>query len=448
MYFQTVERKERKPMMEIDGRRNRRGSKIWQPSNLKAEHMLRKRSRAASSSKQGLMATDLGPLSSPTDSYSRPTSPFFSSPRLFTAFAPKAGAFSDTDQSVMSPTSILDSKTFYSIANPFWADSNPISSSKTVKLAGETCSENRHPWERSDTRGIGLGIVDSLNDEDESSKKFSKPCSRMVLFGSQLKIQIPPLPFSTSSPAASPKLTPNASAEYGIRTPNCPVAPETPSSLRSPLVFSGSLSAIEMELSEDYTCVIAHGPNPRTTHIFDNFIVESCGAIASPSTNKGRNGCPGDRTGYPSDAFLSFCYMCKKDLGQGKDIYMYRGEKAFCSRECRDQEILFEEGRDNPTSDSSAARYSEFVVGTGQEFVEERWSCFGSNHVNDAVCNIQIFSCSDLFLVSCETIGRRLVAACKRRYLGGKKSSHVKSRASIETGAFHMLEISPSEQVL
>ncbi|KOM43809.1 hypothetical protein LR48_Vigan05g141400 [Vigna angularis] len=32
-------------------------------------------------------------------------------------------------------------------------------------------------------------------------------------------------------------------------------------------IFMGCLSASEMELSEDYTPVISHGPNPRTTHI-------------------------------------------------------------------------------------------------------------------------------------------------------------------------------------
>ncbi|GKD68573.1 cyclin-dependent kinase 1 [Tanacetum coccineum] len=36
--------------------------------------------------------------------------------------------------------------------------------------------------------------------------------------------------------------------------------------------------------------------------------------------------------------FLSTCHECNKQL-HGKDIYMYRGEKAFCSIECRSMEI-------------------------------------------------------------------------------------------------------------
>ncbi|PWA81274.1 hypothetical protein CTI12_AA189340 [Artemisia annua] len=36
--------------------------------------------------------------------------------------------------------------------------------------------------------------------------------------------------------------------------------------------------------------------------------------------------------------FLSTCHECNKQL-HGKDIYMFRGEKAFCSIECRSMEI-------------------------------------------------------------------------------------------------------------
>jgi len=111
--------------------------------------------------------------------------------------------------------------------------------------------------------------------------------------------------------------------------------------------FSRVVSAIEMELSEDYTCVISHGPNPRTTHIFEDCIVESCCGGSGFSDSRKENGFFTDRlSSFPSESFLSICYSCKKNLGQGKDIYMYRGEKAFCSSECRYQQILLEEGMD------------------------------------------------------------------------------------------------------
>ncbi|XP_044952295.1 FCS-Like Zinc finger 7-like [Hordeum vulgare subsp. vulgare] len=38
-------------------------------------------------------------------------------------------------------------------------------------------------------------------------------------------------------------------------------------------------------------------------------------------------------------AFLSACGFCAKPLGPGEDTYIYRGEVAFCSHECREHQI-------------------------------------------------------------------------------------------------------------
>ncbi|KAG0476435.1 hypothetical protein HPP92_012845 [Vanilla planifolia] len=53
--------------------------------------------------------------------------------------------------------------------------------------------------------------------------------------------------------------------------------------------------------------------------------------------------------GFPVD-FLSCCYLCGKKL-HGRDIYMYRGEKGFCSMECRYQHIVTEEYMEKCGSD-------------------------------------------------------------------------------------------------
>uniref|UniRef100_A0A2P2LHB3 Uncharacterized protein MANES_03G176900 n=1 Tax=Rhizophora mucronata TaxID=61149 RepID=A0A2P2LHB3_RHIMU len=324
--------------------------------------MLRERSRATGS-EQALMA-DRSSNPSSEGQYRKHAS----FPRLFTGFTFKN--FSETTEAVMSPTSILDSKFFSSLKSPFWSDPNP--SHKTPE------SETGRHRDKLDSKGVGLGLVDAL-DDNKTDPTSSKPESRMVLFGSQLKIQIPPLPPSFLSPAESP----GSSADFGVKTRNSQLGSfssglltpvrkatfgsensgmETPNSTR---VFSGCLSAREMELSEDYTCVISHGPNPRTTHIFDNCIVESCCGVVGFSDSRNESDCFfGDGLSYPSDSFLSFCYSCKKNLGPGKDIYMYRGEKAFCSRECRYQEMLFEDGLDKqetkdvmePVPDSSYTR--------------------------------------------------------------------------------------------
>nr|XP_009598547.1 FCS-Like Zinc finger 15-like [Nicotiana tomentosiformis]XP_016484345.1 PREDICTED: uncharacterized protein LOC107804910 [Nicotiana tabacum] len=46
----------------------------------------------------------------------------------------------------------------------------------------------------------------------------------------------------------------------------------------------------------------------------------SIAAIAMATTNCG---------------FLDSCFLCKQKLLPGQDIYMYKGDRAFCSVECR-----------------------------------------------------------------------------------------------------------------
>ncbi|KAL7172407.1 hypothetical protein ACSBR2_031992 [Camellia fascicularis] len=274
--------------------------------------MLRNGSRAVTSNKQALMA-EHSSLSSPSQNHSKPISSFFSSPRFFNGFLPKPPSETET----ISPTSILGS-------NPF---------------SPHNFSGNKHSWEKSDPKGIGLALVGSLNDEKTDSI-VSQPNTRKVLFGSKLKIQIPPIPSYPFSPSESPK----SPADFGTKTPRnsqfiASLSPfESVNSGTQAKDLNGCLSVSEMELSEDYTCVISHGPNPRTTHIYGNIVVESyCGVVKVSELNSS----PEKLNSPPPEHFLSLCYTCKKSLEQGKDIYIYRGEKAFCSSECRCQEMLF-----------------------------------------------------------------------------------------------------------
>ncbi|XP_047309004.1 FCS-Like Zinc finger 13-like [Impatiens glandulifera] len=95
---------------------------------------------------------------------------------------------------------------------------------------------------------------------------------------------------------------------------------------------------------EDYTCVISHGgPNKsfsRRVYFHDDIrkkgqnnknnnkkLVPSCMFYIS------QDGISDDLPA--SDSFLISCDHCRKGL-QGKDIYMYRGERGFCSEECRE----------------------------------------------------------------------------------------------------------------
>lgn len=115
--------------------------------------------------------------------------------------------------------------------------------------------------------------------------------------------------------------------------------------------YVGSLSKREIELSEDYTCIISHGPNPKTIHIFGDCVLE-CHAnemenfgkkeewgIESPQVATNSK----DLAPVQPDEALRFCYSCKTKLEEDKDIYMYRGEKVFCSFDCFSNEISDEE---------------------------------------------------------------------------------------------------------
>ncbi|KAF9624971.1 hypothetical protein IFM89_016791 [Coptis chinensis] len=44
--------------------------------------------------------------------------------------------------------------------------------------------------------------------------------------------------------------------------------------------------------------------------------------------------------------FLEACFLCKKPLGENRDIFMYRGDTPFCSEECRDEQIEIDEEKE------------------------------------------------------------------------------------------------------
>ncbi|KAI5597127.1 hypothetical protein BDE02_02G047800 [Populus trichocarpa] len=288
--------------------------------------MLRNRSRAVTS-KQTLMTDHNSAQSTSNQNCTKPTTSFLVSPR-FKAFTFKGLPEAEP---VMSPTSILDTtKPFFPFKTPF---SNVINQPKSPKVF----SEYKHSWDKSDSKGIGLALIDDTPScgkvsIKENENHFSKPSNRTVLFGTKLRVQIPPQPNSILFPVESPK----SPGDFGIETSRNSQFSASPSvhsgiqSKDSPRVFTGCISMSEMELSEDYTCVITHGPNPTTTHIFDNCVVENCYSLSDMSKSEPRS-------------FLSSCYTCKKNLQQKNDIYIYRGEKAFCSQECRYQEMLLDE---------------------------------------------------------------------------------------------------------
>ncbi|KAE8709624.1 Gag-pol polyprotein-like protein [Hibiscus syriacus] len=46
-----------------------------------------------------------------------------------------------------------------------------------------------------------------------------------------------------------------------------------------------------------------------------------------------------DGSATAASPFLQSCWLCDRRLASGRDIYMYRGDTAFCSLECREKQM-------------------------------------------------------------------------------------------------------------
>ncbi|XP_038689421.1 FCS-Like Zinc finger 6-like [Tripterygium wilfordii] len=90
-------------------------------------------------------------------------------------------------------------------------------------------------------------------------------------------------------------------------------------------------------------------------------------AMVSPRVNlQRRNSSDFAETSH----FLRTCGLCKRRLTPGRDIYMYRGDTAFCSLECREQQMKQDErketsGHASPsTSNKSDTIYRSCIAHT------------------------------------------------------------------------------------
>ncbi|GMH18779.1 hypothetical protein Nepgr_020620 [Nepenthes gracilis] len=59
---------------------------------------------------------------------------------------------------------------------------------------------------------------------------------------------------------------------------------------------------------------------------------------------------------FPAASFLDACFLCRTKLLPCKDIYMYKGDRAFCSEECRCRQIFMDEEESLMTRGSSSER--------------------------------------------------------------------------------------------
>ncbi|KAG6431641.1 hypothetical protein SASPL_109722 [Salvia splendens] len=121
----------------------------------------------------------------------------------------------------------------------------------------------------------------------------------------------------------------------------------------------------EEDSSEEYTIVTCHGGNKPYTKVYSAegarkgdgrspFRIQSGkmsnrAAVFHISPARGA-----EAGGAPTPDFLNSCDLCRKKL-HGKDIYMYRGEKAFCSADCRYTQMVMDERKEKCSAEASAA---------------------------------------------------------------------------------------------
>ncbi|KAF7029700.1 hypothetical protein CFC21_041383 [Triticum aestivum] len=199
---------------------------------------------------------------------------------------------------VRSPTSPLDLKLFTGLATrsprSSFLDAGAASQNQKILLGDR----------------VGLGLVDSLSDENNPTPLGS----RKVLLGSEMRI------------------TDNLTLKNSSTAPNQAGLLEQKDENMSDGLNGSIMSLDDIVNSEDYTCVVTRGPNPRTTHIFGDRVFEFQAEQLMPD----EGGCEESLAPHLNGDTMSFCCFCGDKLKEGKDIYIYQGDKAFCSMECRE----------------------------------------------------------------------------------------------------------------
>lgn len=64
--------------------------------------------------------------------------------------------------------------------------------------------------------------------------------------------------------------------------------------------------------------------------------------------------------------FLGACFLCRRPLPAASDVFMYRGDTAFCSEECREEQIELDEARGREIT-YRRGRHPDRRVGSGKQ---------------------------------------------------------------------------------
>ncbi|PUZ68583.1 hypothetical protein GQ55_2G040000 [Panicum hallii var. hallii] len=223
------------------------------------------------------------------------------------------------------PASLLPSTR--SLPGLFSADAPMSPTSMPEQSKNLTCSGARNggigrsgssPCSGIGSPAAGLAGVLVAGEADDGGYRNSG----RVLLGMRLRVQLPPPPPGKGPGGGD---LPGSPIEFGVKNRDAQLALLSPVQ-RSPLSSSAARlarrSEVEELAEEDYTCVIARGPNPRMTHIFEDRVVESSAGA-------------GDGGGGDACSILSSCSGCRKDA-----LLLHRGEREFCSSQYHYEKVL------------------------------------------------------------------------------------------------------------
>ncbi|GAB4843632.1 hypothetical protein Ancab_013597 [Ancistrocladus abbreviatus] len=84
----------------------------------------------------------------------------------------------------------------------------------------------------------------------------------------------------------------------------------------------------------------------------------------------------------PTASFLDACFLCRQKLLPGKDIYMYKGDRAFCSEDCRWRQILMDE-----EESSTAMRRRNRSAAAADQRPNCSWAAINMTHPKHTATN-------------------------------------------------------------
>eukprot|EP00249_Psilotum_nudum_P011768 c23368_g1_i3 orf=561-1517(+) len=280
----------------------------------------------------------------------KPLTPFVGPHRQVIGFNP----ISKDNDAVASPRSVL---------------SNVGSSNLHVKSPRsglDVLYSTPRPWEKQGSDGVGLSIVAALSTCEENPGNDETSNDLMIHTG----VAVQGTPLTNQQPSSS------------HQTQRIPIA-LGPSRTSPPGHTQQHLDTRcrDEDMQDWFTCMAEYSRELTDKHkptlvlgaTVDTGLPGSIFSAISPASSCNEISCL-----LPAIDFLSSCFFCMRHLEPGKDIYMYRGDRAFCSVNCRYQQIVIDERKEKcsaaalksgSTAPSASAKHPSRVLNASRAAV-------------------------------------------------------------------------------